>query len=57
MDARALREFLLLLKEQAVAQGHFLGFLHLFIGRSITRNDGIVVSSGMSWRDLSAWLS
>ena len=56
MDARALREFLLLLKQEAVTQGHFLGFLHLLIGRHIIRNDGTLVTSGMSWRDVSAWL-
>jgi hypothetical protein len=56
MDARALREFLLLLKQQATAQGHFLGLLHLLIGRHITREDKTEVCAGMSWRDLSAWL-
>jgi hypothetical protein len=56
MDARALREFLLLLKEQAATQGHFLGFLHILIGRNITLRDGTPVTSGMSWRDVCAWL-
>jgi hypothetical protein len=55
MDARALREFLDELKSHGHAQGHFLGLLHILIGRRITRKD-IVVSQGMPWRDLAAWL-
>jgi hypothetical protein len=30
--------------------------LHLLVGRRITREDGTLVSSGMTWRDLSALL-
>jgi hypothetical protein len=55
MDARALREFLDELKSHGHAQGHFLGLLHILIGRRITHKD-IVVSQGMTWRELAAWL-
>jgi hypothetical protein len=50
--------FLLLdtLKKKGLAKGHFLGFVHVFIGRRITLADGTVVSAGMAWRDLATWL-
>lgn len=51
-----LREFLEDLKRQDLTQGHFLGLLHLVIGRRIQRADGTLVSNGFSWRDLAALL-
>lgn len=51
-----LRELLNLLKEENLAEGHFLGLLHILIGRRVTLADGTVVSAGVSWRDLSTLL-
>ena len=34
----------------------FRGLLHLLVGRRVTREDGTLVSSGMTWRDVSALL-
>jgi hypothetical protein len=52
----SLREFLEAVRQQGTAQGNFRGLLHLLVGRSITRSDGTVVSSGLTWRDLAALL-
>jgi hypothetical protein len=51
-----LREFLEDLKRQNLAQGHFLGLLHILIGRRVERADGTLVASGTTWRDLAALL-
>lgn len=51
-----LRQLVTLIKEQGTAQGHFLGFLHILIGRQITLPDGTLVSSGLTWRDAAALL-
>src|SRR5947209_5462851 len=51
-----LREFLDDLKRQGLAQGHFLGLLHILIGRRIEKADGTLIANGVSWRDLSALL-
>jgi len=51
-----LREFLKAIHEQGVAQGNFLGLLHVLIGRRITLPDGTTVSAGLSWRELAALL-
>jgi hypothetical protein len=56
MDARALREFLDELKSHGQAEGHFLGLLHILIGRRLSRKDGTVISQGLAWRDVAAWL-
>jgi hypothetical protein len=53
----ALSELLEKCKESGVAQGNFLGFLHVLVGRSITQvAGGKQISRGMSWRDLSSGL-
>ena len=52
----ALREFFDLIKTQRSTEGHFLGLLHLLIGRRITKQDGTVVTQGVAWRDLAVWL-
>lgn len=45
------------LKKSGQPKDNFLGFLHVFVGRTITRaNDKAVVSRGIPWRDLAAWL-
>ena|SRR5262245_50964505 len=39
------------------AQGNFLGFLNVMIGRRIAlASDHSVICNGMSWRDLASWL-
>ena len=45
------------LKKSGQLQGNFLGFLQALIGRKITRrSDGVVVSQGVTWRELAACL-
>lgn len=50
----SLRELLEAVRERAIAQGHLRGLLHILVGRRISRDDGTLVSSGTTWRDLSA---
>jgi|SRR6516165_4654407 len=50
----ALREFLEDVK--LPAQGNFLGLLHLLIGRRIKKADTIIISNGLTWRELAALL-
>ena len=51
-----LREFLNTVRNRGTARGNFLGFLHILIGRRVTRADGTPVSGGMTWRELAALL-
>jgi hypothetical protein len=51
-----LREFLEDLNRRGLVQGHFLGLLHLLIGRRVEKADGTVISNGLTWRDLAALL-
>src|SRR5271170_6612741 len=46
-----LREFLEAVKRHGSAKGNLRGLLHILIGRRIARQDGTVVSSGLTWRD------
>lgn len=52
----AVREFLETVKRQGHAKGNLLGILHVCIGRRIQKEDGTVVSSGLTWRNLAALL-
>jgi hypothetical protein len=53
----ALSSLLEDLKQGGQTQGNFLGFLHVLIGRKVTRQqDNTPISNGMSWRDLANWL-
>ncbi|MGH7170577.1 MAG: hypothetical protein ACRELF_21715 [Gemmataceae bacterium] len=52
----SLRELLDAVRERDMVQDHFRGLLHILVGRRITRPDGALVSSGMTWRDLAALL-
>jgi hypothetical protein len=57
MDAATpLREFLEDIKRHHYARGNFLGLLHVLIGRRIAKNDGALISAGMTWRELAGWL-
>lgn len=51
-----LREFLDRLRDQNLANGNFLGLLHILIGRKISLADGIVVSTGQTWREVAVLL-
>jgi hypothetical protein len=45
------------LKKGGQTEGNLQGFLHVLIGRSITRvSDKFVVSKGLPWRELAGWL-
>src|SRR5262245_50267778 len=48
-----VREFLEAVRQHQLAKGRFRGLLHLLIGRKITRTDGTLISSGLTWRQLS----
>ena len=52
----ALSAFLDELKTAGLARGHFLGLLHVVIGRRITAKDGTVVARGLTWRQMAAVL-
>jgi hypothetical protein len=54
MDAQ--RQFLEDMKRHGLHQGHTLGLFHLLIGRRIEKADGVRVSGGLTWRELSALL-
>lgn len=51
-----LRELLEKLRDPQLTKGHFLGVLHLLIGRTISKTDGTVVSRGFTWRELAQQL-
>ncbi len=52
----AVREFLEAIKRQGHAEGNLLGVLHVCIGRRVEKEDGTMVSAGLTWRDLAALL-
>ena len=52
----SLRELLEAVRERDVVPGRFRGLLHILVGRRITRADGTLVASGMTWRDVAALL-
>jgi hypothetical protein len=51
-----LREFLDSVREHGQAVGNFLGLLHVLIGRKITLDDGTIVSTGQTWREVAGLL-
>src|SRR4051812_42584658 len=51
-----VQEFLTTLKERGPAKGHFLGLLHVLIGRRVQKRDGSVISTGLTWREAAQWL-
>ena len=52
----ALQELLGDLKRRGLDAGDLLGLFNVLIGRRITTADGAVVSSGLTWRQLAAYL-
>jgi hypothetical protein len=51
-----LEELLTECKKRDLAAGEFLGLVHIAIGRKVTREKGEVVSTGVTWRELSRLL-
>jgi hypothetical protein len=51
-----LREFLEKVRQSHLVRGHFRALLHVAIGRRIMRADGTLISSGVTWRQLSELL-
>ncbi|MCE9531034.1 MAG: hypothetical protein K8T89_07905 [Planctomycetes bacterium] len=50
------REFLEQARHHQLHTGNFRGLLHILIGRRIAREDGTLLSNGMSWRQLAELL-
>jgi hypothetical protein len=48
-----VQTFLDELRRHGLAEGNFLGLLHILIGRRIARIDGTVISPGLTWRALA----
>jgi hypothetical protein len=51
-----IREFLDTVRSLGLAASNFRGLLHITIGRKVSKADGTVVSTGLTWRELSALL-
>lgn len=51
-----IAEFLEAVRRHHLVAGRLRGVFHIAIGRKITTSDGRVLSSGVTWRDLSAVL-
>jgi hypothetical protein len=51
-----LRELLVELKREKLAQSNFLGLLNILIGCTIEAANGDIVSSGVTWRALAEHL-
>jgi len=47
------REFLEQIRTSQVVKGNLQALMHILIGRTISREDGTVLSRGMSWRQLA----
>ena len=51
-----IRELLETIRDRGLAIGHLRGLLHIIIGRKITKSDGTVVSTGLTWREVAGIL-
>jgi hypothetical protein len=51
----ALSTFFDTVKKSGQTEGNILGFLHILIARTISK-DKTTVSRGLSWRELAGWL-
>jgi len=49
-------EFLEAVRQQQLIKGHFRGLIHALVGRRISRDDGSVISAGLTWRQVSELL-
>lgn len=48
--------FLEMVRDRKLAAGRLRGVLHICIGRRVTKTDGTLVSTGVTWRELSVLL-
>lgn len=51
-----IREFLEAVRDAGLATGHVRGLFHVAIGRRVSKTDGTVLSTGVTWRELAVWL-
>jgi len=51
-----IRDLLEAVRDTESARAHFRGLLHIAIGRRVTTPAGDAVSTGVTWRELAAWL-
>ena len=51
-----LRGFLEAVRDNGLLAGHLRGLFHIAIGRKITTDAGVVLSAGVTWRELAALL-
>jgi hypothetical protein len=51
-----LRKFLSALRDHNLISGRLRGVLHVAIGRRISKADGTVISTGVTWRELATIL-
>lgn len=51
-----IREVLEAARDRGLLSGNFRAFLHIAIGRTVSRADGSVISKGLTWRELAALL-
>src|SRR5262245_4953477 len=51
-----LMPFLEMVRDRGLADERLRGLLHICIGRRITKSDGTLISSGVTWRELSVLL-
>ena len=50
------RAVLELIRDRGLVAGRLRGFFHLVIGRTLSRGDGTILSTGVTWRELSQLL-
>ncbi len=48
-----LRDFLEAVRQHGLIEGNLRGLFHILIGRRITKADGTVISTGLTWRQLA----
>ncbi|HSQ54438.1 MAG TPA: hypothetical protein VLM40_01735 [Gemmata sp.] len=51
-----MRELLAAARDAGLVAANFRGLLHIAIGRKVSRPDGTLISSGVTWRELAAAL-
>ncbi len=51
-----VQAFLEAVSSKGLATGRIRGLLHILIGRRISKSDGTVISTGLTWRQLAALL-
>lgn len=51
-----IKVLLEMIEEQNLARGRLAGVFHILIGRRISKADGTVISTGLTWRQLAGIL-